>query len=254
MDATFRIPRMFRGSLGKLAMKKNKRRTTVRRWHIALPLAAACALSAAGARAAGHFDVDDAGTLDAGQCQYETWWGRTGTEPVNGFHFGPACRVGPVELGLNFDRLSVQGERSATVGPQLKWNFFGQAADAPLSAAVSVSAVFDATHGGRAGGQFVVPVTWRATQSLQLHANLGADWATGTGQRTPRTGVAAEWALNDTVSLIAERNRAGGVWTSRVGARISLTPLISVDVSTSRTGPDGTRGFVIGLNHEFTWK
>jgi hypothetical protein len=235
-------------------MKKNRRTTTARQWHIEWSLAVACALSATGARAAGHFDVDDAGTLDPGQCQYETWWGRTGTEPVNGFHFGPACRVGPVELGLNFDRLSVHGERAVTVGPQLKWTFLGQAADAKLSAAVSMSAVFDATHGGRAGGQFVVPLTWRPTGSLQLHANLGADWATGTGKRTPRMGVAAEWAMNDTVSLIAERNRAAGAWTSRLGARIGLTPLISIDVSRSRTGPEGTRGFVIGLNHEFTWK
>jgi len=27
-----------------------------------------------------------------------------------------------------------------------------------------------------------------------------------------------------------------------------------VDVSASRTGPQGVRGFAIGLNHEFTWK
>lgn len=232
----------------------NRRTTTARRRPSGRLLAAACALTSLGAHAAGHFDVDDAGVLDPGQCQYETWWGRTGTEPVNGFHFGPACRVGPVELGFNVDRFSAQGERSVAFGPQVKWNFYGQAADAPLSAALSVSAVFDTTHGKRAGGQVVLPVTWRALDSLQIHANLGADWATGTGLRTGRGGVAAEWALNDTVSLIAERNRAVGVWTSRVGGRFSLTPLISIDVSSSRTGRPGVRGFVVGLNHEFTWK
>lgn len=111
-------------------MKKNRRRTTtIRRPQAAWPLVAACLLAGAGARAAGHFDVDDAGTLDAGQCQYEAWWGRTGTEPVNGLHIGPSCRVGPVELGLNADRLSAQGVHSVTAGPQLKWNFFGSAAD-----------------------------------------------------------------------------------------------------------------------------
>ncbi|WP_172672190.1 hypothetical protein [Variovorax paradoxus] len=218
---------------------------------------ASCALASMGAQAAGHFDVDDAGMLDPGQCQYETWWGRTGVEPVTGFHFGPACRVGPVELGLNFDRLSVQGVRSVTGGPQLKWTFLGQAGDAPLSAAVSMGTVSDLKHGGRIGGQFVVPVTWRPAASLQLHANLGADWAQGTGARTPRGGLAVEWALDDAVSLIAERNRASGVWTSRIGGRFSLTPLISVDISASRTRPAGGRsvtGFVVGLNHEFTWK
>ncbi|AGU51470.1 hypothetical protein VAPA_1c43950 [Variovorax paradoxus B4] len=236
-------------------MKKYRRRTTIRWPQPAWLLVAACLLaSAAGARAAGHFDVDDAGLLDAGQCQYEAWWGRTGPEPVTGLHIGPSCRVGPVELGFNIDRLSAQGAHSATAGPQLKWNFFGPAADAPLSVALSLGAVFDLTHGGRAGGQFVLPVTWRPLGSLQIHANLGADWATGTGARTPRGGLAAEWALDDKVSLIAERNRASGVWTSRVGGRFSLTPLVSVDVSASRTGPRGVRGFVVGLNHEFAWK
>ncbi len=237
-------------------MKKNRRKTTTTRRPLPawLPVAACLLASAAGARAAGHFDVDDAGTLDAGQCQYEAWWGRTGTEPVNGQHIGPSCRVGPVELGLNADRLSAQGAHSVTAGPQLKWNFYGPAADAPLRAALSLGAVFDLRRGGRAGGQLVLPVTWRPADSLQVHANLGADWAAGTGARTPRGGLAAEWALDDKVSLIAERSRASGVWTSRVGGRFSLTPLVSVDVSTSRTGPRGVRGFVVGLNHEFGWK
>ncbi|WP_307656858.1 hypothetical protein [Variovorax paradoxus] len=215
---------------------------------------AACILASAGARAAGHFDIDDAGMLDPGQCQYEAWWGRTGPEPVTGLHIGPSCRVGPVELGLNIDRLSVQRVHTVTAGPQLKWNFFGPAADAPLSAALSLGAMFDLTRGGRAGGQFVLPVTWRPADSLQIHANLGADWATGTGARTPRGGLAVEWALDDKVSLIAERSRASGVWTSRIGGRFALTPLVSVDVSASRTGPQRVRGFVVGLNHEFGWK
>ena len=240
------------------AMKKNRRTTTTsRRSAHGWLLAPFCALWGMGAQAAGHFDVDDAGTLDPGQCQYETWWGRTGTEPVTGFHVGPACRIGPVELGLNLDRLSAQGVHTVTGGPQLKWTFLGQAGDAPFSAAVSMGTVSDLRRGGRMGGQFVVPVTWRPTGSLQVHANLGADWALGTGLRTPRGGMAVEWALNDTVSLIAERNRAAGVWTSRIGGRFSLTPLISVDVGASRSrlpGERGVTGFVIGLNHEFTWK
>jgi hypothetical protein len=236
------------------AMKDNKRAKTIRPPRTAWLLAGVCSLASTGARAAGHFDVDDAGTLDAGQCQYEAWWGRTGPEPATVLHVGPACRVGPFELGLNLDRLSAEGVRSVVAGPQFKWNFFGPAADAPLSAALSLGAAFDLTRGGRAGGQFVLPVTWRPTSSLQIHANLGVDWATGTGARTPRGGLAAEWALDDKVSLIAERSRAAGVWTSRIGGRFSLTPLISVDVSASRMGPQGVRGFVVGLNHEFAWK
>lgn len=228
---------------------KNNCTKTLRRW-----LPATAALLAAGVQAGGHFDVDDAGTLDPGQCQYEAWVSRAGSSPAtHGLHLGPACRVGPVELGLNVDRFSTSGERATTyVGPQLKWTFYGQGADARVSAAMSASATFDVTRGGRAGGQLLLPVTWRALDSLQLHANLGTDWATGTGVRTGRGGAQAEWAINDTVSLIAERNRAYGLWTSRIGARFSLTPLISIDVSAARTGSgsDRIKSLVIGLNHE----
>ncbi|RYY91275.1 MAG: hypothetical protein EOO24_31755, partial [Comamonadaceae bacterium] len=167
--------------------------------------------------------MDDAGTLDPGQCQYEAWASRTGTEPATrGLHIGPACRVGPLEVGLSVDRLAVRGERSVNfAGPQLKWTFFGQGANAPLAAALSASATFDITRGGRAGGQVMVPVTWRALDNVQLHANLGADWALGSGAH----GAQAEWAVGERVSLIAERNRAFDQWTSRVGVRFSLTPL-----------------------------
>ena len=215
---------------------------------------APCLLAAGSAVAGGHFDVDDAGTLDPGQCQYEVWAGRTGgPEPVRFQHLGPACRVGPFELGLNIDRAAMDGSRSAAfLGPQLKWTFFGTAADAPLSAALSAGAVFDVTNGGRSGGQLVVPVSWQALPGVMVNANLGSDWAAGTGARSGRGGMGVEWVVGDGTSLIAERNRAFALWTTRVGVRFSLTPLISIDVSAARTGPDGLRSVVVGLNHEFS--
>lgn len=208
--------------------------------------------AAANAQAAGHFDVDDAGTLDPGRCQYELWGGRFSDARTTVWHAGPSCRVGPVELGFNVDGNSVAGLRTQSIGPQLKWTFLGQAPDATLSAAISASTVFEVPRrGGRMGAQFVVPVTWHATDSLFVHINVGNDWATTGGARAVRKGFAGEWALNDSVSLIAERNRAYGLWTSRVGARLSLTPMVSVDISASRTGPDGARGVMIGVNQEF---
>ena len=209
-------------------------------------------LFAVDARAGGHFDVDDAFTLDPGQCQNETWYGRFGTEPVTDFHLGPACRVGPVELSVNFDRYSVPDLHGVVLGPQVKWTWFGQSADATLVAAVSAGVVADVTHGGHTGGQVLLPVSWRALDSLWINANLGADWSTVTGERTGRGGLQGEWALNDRVSLMFERFRAFGFWTSRVGARFNFTPLISVDVSAARSDVAGSpRVYVIGLNHEF---
>ncbi|MDB5827481.1 MAG: hypothetical protein JWQ73_1701 [Variovorax sp.] len=208
-----------------------------------------CLLRAGSVLAGGHLDVDDAGTLDPGQCLVETWGGRAGAVPATALHVGPTCRVGPIELGMNFDRAS--DPRAYYIGPQVKWTWFGQAADARFSGAVSANVTFDRTNRGKPGRQLVFPFTWVATKSWQIHANIGADWATVSGERTARHGLGTEWALNDKVSLLAERNRAFDVWTTRVGARFNFTPLISLDVTTSRTGPEHAHGFYVGLNHEF---
>ena len=210
-------------------------------------------LTAAAAQAAGHFEVDDAGVLGPGRCQYELWAGRFRDTKTTVWHVGPGCRVGPVELDMNIDGASVAGFDTHAVGPRLKWTFLGQAPDATLSAAISTGATFNLPRrGGRMGGQFVVPVTWHAADSLQVHVNLGTDWsAFADGTRTVRKGIAGEWALNDAVSLIGERNRAFGAWTSRAGARFSVTPMTSIDISASRTGEDRIRGVLIGVNHEF---
>ncbi|MDM0114123.1 hypothetical protein QTI66_18360 [Variovorax sp. J22R133] len=203
------------------------------------------------AQAGGHFDVDDAGTLDPGQCQYEIWAGHSTRRVVNFFHLGPACRVGPVELGINYDALRGTDDRLDLLGPQVKWTFFGQSPDAVLAAALSVGVFHDLRQGGRWGAQWVVPVTWHVSEPFFVHANLGQDWSPGDGARTPRAGIAIEWTLNPQFSLIGEYNRAFELTTTRAGLRYSITPLISVDVSLARIGPNGVRAFVVGLNHEF---
>jgi hypothetical protein len=163
-------------------------------------------LAAASTHAGGQFDVDDARILDPGHCQYELWMNRVPSEKATLWHLGPACRVGPIELGLNIDDLAVDGRHTQLAGPQLKWTFFGSAPEATLAAALALSAVFASPQGGHAGGQFVVPVTWQATDALQVNFNLGIDWLPGSGASTIRSGLNGEWALNDVLSLIAERN------------------------------------------------
>ncbi|MDM0012509.1 TonB-dependent receptor [Variovorax sp. J22P168] len=201
--------------------------------------------------AAGHFDVDDAATLDPGQCQYELWGGRFGAVKATEYHLGPSCRVGPVELGLNLDRASVPGEYAVGFGPQLKWTFMGEAPESRLQAALYLAATWDVTRGGRTGGQFTVPVSWHALDPLWLNLNLGYDWSPGNGERTGRGGLQGNWAFNDTVSLVVERFKAFDNWTSRAGLRFNLTPTISLDLSAARSGPDGVRGYAIGLNQVF---
>jgi hypothetical protein len=214
-------------------------------------------LLVAEAGASGHFDVDDAGTLDAGQCLVEVWAGRLRSPAdLNFQHVGGACGAGPVELGFNVDRASTPGAAAAVlVGPQIKWNFWGRAPDATWSAAAALAVSVDVRHGGRAGGQFLVPLSWRASDRVNVLVNAGADWATGSGAATARGGAALEWAFNEQLTLIAERNRAFDLWTSRLGARITVAPLTTIELSASRSGRAGDgrlRGVVIGLNREFS--
>lgn len=215
-----------------------------------LLLAVAAALPSGGAQAAGgHFDVDDAAVLDPGHCQVETWGGRAPALDASVLHLGPACRVGPVELGLNLDRLGNADGARTLLGPQLKVVI--DPLVERLSVGLVLSAATDAAHGGRPWRTLVAPATWWLAETWWLHANVGADWAPS-GLRTRRLGLAGEWAAGNGFGLSAERAQSGGEWVSRVGGRFSVSDTLSIDVSAARVGPRASRLYAIGLNREFT--
>lgn len=216
------------------------------------PSLAACALLAlarAAPAAGGHFDVDDATTLAPGQCQLETWFARAPALGASLGHLGPACRVGPVELALNLDRVDAAARRRTLIGPQVKWAT--DPALGPVSAGVVVGALVDVARGGGTGWTLYAPLTWNVDPRVALNLNLGVDRDAG-GRRSRRLGVSGEWALHDRVTLLAERVRFGDEWASRLGARVALTDALSLDLSAARLGPAATRALTLGLNHEFT--
>jgi hypothetical protein len=202
-------------------------------------------LVGSGARAmGGHFDVDDATVLAPGRCQIELWAVRG--ESVRALHAGPACRVGPVELGLVLDRLSDHEERDRVLGAQFKvattW--------APqLEVAFVVSALRDTTRDVTLLTVYA-PATWLVSESVQLHANLGADRFSNR-DATLRAGVAGEWALDSRVTLLAERLRVFGLITTRVGVRFALSEHASVDFSGARISGSGNRLWGLGWTWEF---
>lgn len=204
--------------------------------------AAACAMG-------GHFDVDDAGLLDPGQCQLEGWFVRAPATGASVVHLGSACRVGPVEAALNLERSGPADARRNTLGPQLKW-----AAALPGAAAVSAGIVAalacDTAHGGTPARALYLPISWAATEAFALHMNLGADWGAANA-RTRRLGAAAEWAASERWSVLAERSRIGGGWSTRIGTRFAPHPALAIDLSVARAGPLGTRVYGIGLSHDF---
>ena len=198
--------------------------------------------------AGGHFDVDDATVLDPGRCQVEAWVVRAPAAAATIVHLGPGCRVGPVEIGVNVDRWSVDGSGRTLLGPQLKWVVDPLAGK--LSAGVAWSAFYDLTNHGRPTQTLYAPFSWWAAEKLWVHANIGLD-RDAAGMRWRRQGLSGEWAASDKLTFIAERVKFVGDWTSRVGGRFTVSETLSVDLSAARFGPRGERVYVIGLNQEF---
>ncbi|MFM9880516.1 MAG: hypothetical protein ACKVOO_08945 [Burkholderiaceae bacterium] len=196
--------------------------------------------------AGGHFDVDDAGLLDPGRCQLELWSKRSRSADESSLHAGPACRIGPVELGLNLDSSRAAGVRERSVGPQIKWSV--DAAE-DVSLGVVVATAYSAgTH--RSTHTVYAPLTWQASDTLSLHLNAGADRAPGQ-RRTLRTGLGGEWALSDQFTLLAERIRFAGSMVTRLGLRVHLGEAVSLDFSTAHVRGSGGPVLSLGLSQEF---
>ena len=212
-------------------------------------LAGFCLVSLSAQAAGGHHAVDDAAMLDVGKCKLEGWAERETGGARTLHHLGTGCRVGPVELGLNLDKEKQTSSDAATsFSPQIKWAF-------PLNNAFSVgiaaSAKFNSQSPRYASSSVVLPLSWRATDSLSAHVNWGRNFLSG-GAGQPRGGVSLEWAPTSDVSLVAERFREAANNSTRLGARYALTPDVKLDISRARSlHAGGASWWTAGVIWEF---
>ena len=195
-------------------------------------LAGFCLVSLSAQAAGGHHAVDDAAMLNAGKCKLEGWAERQTGGARTLHHLGTGCRVGPVELGLNLDKeKQTPSDASTSFGPQVKWGF---PLHDVLSVGVVVSAKFNSQSPRYASSTVVLPLSWRATDTLSAHVNWGRNFLRG-GAGQPRGGVSLEWTPNNDVSLVAERFREAANNATRLGARYALTPDVKLDISRARS-------------------
>lgn len=199
--------------------------------------------------AGGSHSVDDAVLLEPGQCQIETWFERATGGARSLAHVGPACRVGEVELGLNVDREHRAGTSSSTTfGPQVKWAL-------ALNDDWSAGIVWSATGRNRSprylGGTVVLPVTWRASEAVLAHLNVGRDIRHG-DRDTHRGGLALEWAPLEACSFVTERFRESGGNYWRASARWALTSTASIDLGRAAAlGGSAPSWWTVGVNWAF---
>lgn len=212
-------------------------------------LAGLSAVSLPALAAGGHHSVDDAAMLDVGKCKVEGWAERETGGARALYHLGTGCRVGPVELGLGLDREKVTGTDAATTAsPQIKWAF---PLSESLSLGVAASAKFNSQSPRYASSTVVIPLTWRATETLSAHVNWGRNFLRG-GAGQPRGGVSLEWAAITDFSFVAERYREAANNATRLGARYALTPEVKLDISRARAlGAGGVSSWTAGVIWEF---
>jgi len=219
------------------AVAGGQRRGWIVAWVFALTASAASAMG-------GHFDVDDAAVLGPERCQIELW--TIARESVRLWHVGPACRVGPVELGLAAESVSIDDRHARLVGAQAKvaGNWLPH-----LDGGLVVALARDTTQHLDLITAYV-PVTWSVSSALDLHANVGADH-TSDGRQTGRLGVAGEWAIDERFTLLAERFRAFGITATRLGLRLAVGEHASIDLSAARVSGSGNRLWGLGWTWEF---
>lgn len=193
--------------------------------------------------AGGHHAVDDAAILETGQCELESWFSRArGGERL--LHAGAGCRVGPLELGVAGEYARQSGTSQTAWGLQAKWAT--EIAD-KLSVGVALSPAWAAHVRPRyQGATLAALLTWNASETVALHANLGRDFVHG-GADENRYGVAAEWMPVKGWSLVAERYRESQSHFVRAGVRWLGGEDWSVDLSRAQrlTGP-GTSNWTLG--------
>jgi len=179
-------------------------------------------------QAGGHFTVDDAALLDPGQCQIDAWVERESRADRRLAHAGPSCGLGPVEVGLGWDRSRLQAvdARMAT-GAYVKWAV--GITDA-VGIGASVGGTWQATSPRYAGTTVVIPVSWRIGETVQTHFNVGRDYLRD-GPTMSRAGVAVEWRAATHWLVIGEQFRQSEASFARVGLRWEPTRSLSIDLS-----------------------
>jgi len=196
--------------------------------------------------AGGHFAVDDAAVLEQGQCQVEVW--REQSPALRGWHAGPACRVGFLELGLNLDQHEGSGQpKRRMLGPQLKWaHDWHPMWSVGLAWSASRQSPVETGTPHFQGQQWLGLLTWRPDPMWQVHFNQGAARAPG-GPLVARTGLAVETQWHPRWSTTAEWFDDRLAPLVRVGLRHQFDAHWSLDLGRAQIRREGTR-WTVGLN------
>ena len=207
------------------------------------------AVAGAGAWAAGgHHAVDDASILEPGACELEGWFDRS-SGGARLLHAGAGCRVGPVELGVAAEHERQSGASQTGYGVGVKW---AREVAPGLSIGASAGPAWQARARPRYQGATVALLaSWAATDSVNLHANLGRDLLHRATDEA-RAGVSVDWTFREGWQVMAERYRQEGSHFVRAGLRWEAAKDWTVDLSrANRLSGNGQSSWTLGLTRVF---
>lgn len=178
------------------------------------------------AQAARPLTTDDAGIVEAGACQLETWVQHQRGQSA--YWAVPACNpTGNLELGVGTSRVRADGA-SADSDAQLQ----AKTVLRPLSAedwgfALAVGVVRHPAGTPHRNDLYLnlplsVPL---AGESLLMHLNAGWVHTQGAGENRATWGVAGEWAAFERITLLTETfGQSGAKPMVQFGLRYTLVP------------------------------
>lgn len=215
-------------------------------WKKAIPVSLLLLSSPMALANGGHFLVDDADIVPAGECALESWVQRA--DGANVFATNPICTT---QNGWEFTLplvYNISDSQAEEVGLEAKTivsdDFMGGAVT------VSFGGFYDLDNDTLLGGFVNIPFS-RAAAFGMVHVNLGAEYDDLASAWDPTWGLATTHAITGQQELILEVAGAGSdTPTAAVGTRLANGG-IELDASVGRDFEHNDNIFTLGLNLAF---
>jgi hypothetical protein len=203
--------------------------------------------------------TDDAGVAEHATCQVESWSERQG--PARAWVTAPACGVAAgVELGADYTLLRPRDTVRAEAGLALKWvpeAWKFESAMGEINWGLKLSGAWQqpaAASWQATGNSLMGLISWKASESVSVHSNIGWARDRSSGQRAALFNAALVWTPLDRLLLVAEvqgngkRDVFGGTVLG-LGARWWLIKdSLGLDLTSSRESVAGAKAvWTLGL-------